>query len=328
MRPEEVHALARKHGLTHEQAIIATAIAWAESQLNPAAVGDVDLENDKWGPSVGLYQVRSLRADTGTGKERDIERLGDPSFNTRSMVAISSGGTNWTSWSMFTNGKYRQHLEAVRAAVTKGGTSMATVRGGIAVRPHVQSFADACQAATGASNFGTYNGHSPTADRALDIFVPVNSAELGTAICDFAIKNLEDYGVDYIIYRQRIYNPEVAPYWRGMPDRGDLTQNHYDHVHISFEPTAPKPGPVPAPIPTPEPEPIQEDDGMKLIAVSEGRGIFLAGETVEEDGKILARHVGSPNEVTALVESGAVVNYDKRPELPVAVFEAFYRQVG
>jgi hypothetical protein len=205
---------------------------------------------------------------------------------------------------------------------------MATVRGGIAVREHVQSFADACQAATGASNFGTYNGHSPSADRALDIFVPVNSAALGNAISDFAIKNLEGYGVDYIIYRQRIYNPEVAPYWRGMPDRGDLTQNHFDHVHISFEPTAPKAGPVPAPTPTPDPEPIQEDDGMKLIAVSEGRGIFISSEAIGDDGKIAARHVGTPQEVTALVESGAIVNYDKRPELPVAVFDQYYRVVG
>lgn len=204
---------------------------------------------------------------------------------------------------------------------------MAKVRGGIAVKAHVQSFADACQTATGADNFGTYNGHSPTADRALDIFVPVNSTALGNAICDFAIANLEGYGVDYVIYRQRIYNPEVAPYWRGMPDRGGVTQNHFDHVHISFEPTAPKAGPVPAPIPTPDPEPIQEDDGMKFIAVAEGRGIFLTSEKVEDDGKVNARHMGSPQEITALVECGAVVNYDKRPECPVPVFESIYRVV-
>lgn len=205
---------------------------------------------------------------------------------------------------------------------------MAKVRGGIAVRSHVQAFADACQAATGADNFGTYNGHSPSADRALDIFVPVNSDTLGNAIAQFAIDNLEGYGVDYIIYRQRIYNPEIAPYWRGMADRGDLTQNHYDHVHVSFEGTAPKPGPIPAPIPTPDPEPIQEDDGMKFIAVAEERGIFLTSEKIEEDGKINARYVGDPREITSLVESGAVTNYDKRPEMPVAVFESFYRQVG
>lgn len=117
LRPDEVHALAVKHGLTREQAITATAIAWAESGLDPSSVGDVDLADDTWGPSVGLYQVRSLRADTGTGKERDVERLGDPSFNTRSMVAISTGGTNWQPWSAWKSGSYWTHIAAVRAAV-------------------------------------------------------------------------------------------------------------------------------------------------------------------------------------------------------------------
>jgi hypothetical protein len=113
------------HGLTFEQAITATAIAWAESGLRPDAVGDVDLEDETWGPSVGLYQIRSLRVDTGTGKERDVERLGDPSFNTRSMVAVSSGGTNWSPWSVFKNGRYLNHVDAVRAAVTStGGSTM------------------------------------------------------------------------------------------------------------------------------------------------------------------------------------------------------------
>lgn len=87
----------------------------------------------------------------------------------------------------------------------------------------------------------------------------------------------------------------------------------------------PDPNPGPAPVPAPQPEPIQED-GMKLIAVTD-RGIFLAGENVGDDGRIPSRHVGTPEEVTDLVESGAIVNYDKRPELPAAVFDKYYRVV-
>lgn len=124
MTPAEVHALAVAHGLTVEQAVVATAIAWAESGLRPDAVGDIDLEDNTWGPSVGLFQIRSLRLHTGTGKERDVERLTDPSFNTRSMVAISAGGTNWAPWSVYKNGRYRQHLDAVRAAIESGGSAM------------------------------------------------------------------------------------------------------------------------------------------------------------------------------------------------------------
>lgn len=106
---------------------------------------------------------------------------------------------------------------------------------------HVQAFADALSKATGANDFGTYLGHDPSLERALDIFTPTDSRELGDAICDFTIANLKRFGVDYLIYRQHIFNPEISPVWRGMPDRGDLTNNHFDHVHVSFEATAPGP---------------------------------------------------------------------------------------
>jgi hypothetical protein len=201
-----------------------------------------------------------------------------------------------------------------------------TLIAGFEVRPHVQAFADAVRAATRVKSIGTYIGHSPSVDLALDLFHPIGDDELADEICWFAIKALNrGAGIDYIISRQRIFNPEILNDWRWMADRGSPTQNHLDHVHISFEPTAPKPQPEPEPEPVPEPE---EAEGMKFIAVDNDRGIFLAGENVGEDGKIPARHVGSPAEVTALVDSGAIVSYDKRPALPAAVFDAYYRVVG
>lgn len=106
---------------------------------------------------------------------------------------------------------------------------------------HVQAFADALSEATGADSFGTYLGHDPRLEQALDIFTPTDSRTLGDAICDFAIANLDRFAVDYIIYRQRIFNPEIKADWRPMADRGSLTNNHFDHVHISFEETAPSP---------------------------------------------------------------------------------------
>jgi len=115
--PLEVYRLARTAGLGDAEAIIATAIAWGESGLDPGAVGDEDLEDETWGPSCGLWQIRSLRAHTGTGRERDRERLLEPEFNARAMFAISRKGTDWSPWSVFKNGSYRQHLEAVAEAV-------------------------------------------------------------------------------------------------------------------------------------------------------------------------------------------------------------------
>lgn len=117
MTPADVHALAVAAGLDSDSAIIATAIAWAESNLKPNAVGDIALADVTWGPSLGLWQIRSLKADAGTGRPRDADRLFEPAFNARAMVAISAGGTNWTPWSVFKNGRYLEHVAAVRAAV-------------------------------------------------------------------------------------------------------------------------------------------------------------------------------------------------------------------
>ena len=62
-----------------------------------------------------------------------------------------------------------------------------------------------------------------------------SSAEiaLGNEIAAWAIKNGGRLGVKYVIYRQRIYNL-AFPGWRPMENRGGITANHFDHVHISM----------------------------------------------------------------------------------------------
>ncbi len=110
---------------------------------------------------------------------------------------------------------------------------MSTVRGGN-VQQNVQDFADAVNAATGVSSFGTYPGHEPSEDLAVDCFTPVDERALGDAICGFALNNLDRFGILYVIYRRMIYNLSIAPYWRPMSDRGSPTANHEDHVHVSF----------------------------------------------------------------------------------------------
>ncbi|MFC6084898.1 coiled-coil domain-containing protein [Sphaerisporangium aureirubrum] len=58
-------------------------------------------------------------------------------------------------------------------------------------------------------------------------------AALGNEIAAWIIKNGGKLGVKYVIYRQRIYNLGF-PGWRPMSDRGGVTANHFDHVHISM----------------------------------------------------------------------------------------------
>ncbi|MEU6415145.1 hypothetical protein [Microbispora sp. NPDC046933] len=56
---------------------------------------------------------------------------------------------------------------------------------------------------------------------------------LGDSLAAWAIKNGPKLGVMYVIWQQRIYNLG-HPGWRTMSDRGGITANHYDHVHISM----------------------------------------------------------------------------------------------
>lgn len=116
----QVYALARAAGLTHEQAITATAITNPESSRITDRVGDKGLTTAIWGPSIGLWQIRSLKAQTGTGKSRDANQLKDPAFNARAMFEISEHGTNWTPWTTYNDGVYLKYVPEVRAAVGNG----------------------------------------------------------------------------------------------------------------------------------------------------------------------------------------------------------------
>ncbi|WP_157985154.1 D-alanyl-D-alanine carboxypeptidase family protein [Lentzea terrae] len=97
----------------------AVAIALAESGGRADAKGDTGITDGKWGPSVGLWQIRSLHKQTGTGGERDVKANTDPAVNAKHAWSISKHGTYWTPWSVYLNGSYRQHLDEAGAAAKK-----------------------------------------------------------------------------------------------------------------------------------------------------------------------------------------------------------------
>lgn len=172
---------------------------------------------------------------------------------------------------------------------------MATVRGGIAVKPHVDVFADDCEAATGASDYGTYHGHSPPEGptQALDIFTSddANGHALQDRICNFAIGNATRYGVRYIIRREHIWNIErVAEGWRRQTHYGNRRLDHYDHVHITFYATGQA---VPEPIPTPEPE------GFAMLTF---RYIFDGLDWVFDGPSKLFFHLDDTRQITEVLD--------------------------
>ena len=84
----------------------------------------------------------------------------------------------------------------------------------------------------------TYPGHDPTMGRAAD-FRPT-SAAAGTRLANWLTANTGPLGIQYIVWSDQIYDTA----WpsggvRYLADRGSVTQNHQDHVHVSFRTLAP-----------------------------------------------------------------------------------------
>ena len=57
---------------------------------------------------------------------------------------------------------------------------------------------------------------------------------LGYELASWAQAHASQLGIMYIIYRQKIWDIRMASAgWVPMEDRGSVTANHFDHVHIS-----------------------------------------------------------------------------------------------
>jgi hypothetical protein len=92
---------------------IALGVAFAESGGYTDAVGDLGLISEKWAPSIGLFQIRSLRDPDAWGPLDHVRRaseLRDPLYNAQAAWVISQGGTDWTPWSVFKSGTYLPHV--------------------------------------------------------------------------------------------------------------------------------------------------------------------------------------------------------------------------
>jgi hypothetical protein len=126
----DVYAAAVGAGLPSAAAALATAVALAESistGLDDTALGDRALENNTWGPSVGVWQIRTLKAETGSGHDRDISALtGNLRRQAQAMANISSHGTNFTAWSTFNTGAYHKYVNQGNAAAVGGLATLPT----------------------------------------------------------------------------------------------------------------------------------------------------------------------------------------------------------
>ncbi|MBS7215175.1 MAG: LysM peptidoglycan-binding domain-containing protein [Streptococcus salivarius] len=136
-------------------------------------------------------------------------------------------------------------VETAAAPEVQPVASTPTTGNAIPTDPHLQPQAEAFRqdvaAQFGLTDIGGYREGDPQdhgKGLAVDVMVPVGS-EVGNQVAQYAVDNISNAGISYVIYRQQFYAPVDNIYgpantWNQMPDRGSVTENHYDHVHVSF----------------------------------------------------------------------------------------------
>ena len=109
------------------------------------------------------------------------------------------------------------------------------------LRPQTAALKEEIAAKYGITEFSLYRpGDSGDHGKGLAAdFIVGNNTELGNQVAADVTSNMIGRGISYVIWQQKFYAPFDSIYgpantWNQMPDRGSVTENHYDHVHVSM----------------------------------------------------------------------------------------------
>ena len=184
-------------------------------------------------------QAASTVAPTTTPVE---EKVTEPTATSSEAkgVASSSEATAAVSTYQPEEAKTVSTTYAAPAAPDYAGLAVAKAENA-GLQPQTAAFKEEIANLFGITSFSGYRpGDSGDHGKglAIDFMVP-ESSELGDKIAEYAIQNMASRGISYIIWKQRFYAPFDSKYgpantWNPMPDRGSVTENHYDHVHVSM----------------------------------------------------------------------------------------------
>jgi hypothetical protein len=228
-------AAARAAGFTGADLLTAVAVAGAESGWRANATHlNADGSTD-----YGMWQINSSHATLLASGDWQ-----DPYSNARMAMGVFRS-QGWAAWSTFASGAYLHHLAAAAGAL--GGVAVPAANPCTAGDPpsgpdHLTPWTRAMRNDV-AAHFpghvvGCYrsvqDGGEHPLGRACDFMSDMTS---GNEIAAYVQANASRLHVLYVIHAQHIWSPaRAAEGWRPMADRGSITANHYDHVHVSVLP--------------------------------------------------------------------------------------------
>ena len=193
---------------------------------------------EKQETQASIQAESAVEATTTPAEETAIETTATSSE--AKGVALSSEATAAVSTYQPEEAKTVSTTYAAPAAPDYAGLAVAKAENA-GLQPQTAAFKEEIANLFGITSFSGYRpGDSGDHGKglAIDFMVP-ESSELGDKVAEYAIQNMASRGISYIIWKQRFYAPFDSKYgpantWNPMPDRGSVTENHYDHVHVSM----------------------------------------------------------------------------------------------
>ena len=193
---------------------------------------------EKQETQASIQAESAVEATTTPAEETAIETTATSSE--AKGVASSSEATAAVSTYQPEEAKTVSTTYAAQAAPDYAGLAVAKSENA-GLQPQTAAFKEEIANLFGITSFSGYRpGDSGDHGKGLAIdFMVAESSELGDRIAEYAIQNMASRGISYIIWKQRFYAPFDSKYgpantWNPMPDRGSVTENHYDHVHVSM----------------------------------------------------------------------------------------------
>ncbi len=216
--------------------IVALALVWLSVMSASASEIGINRINDR----VSRYFVRDL---TPSFSAFTVDKVAKPTVAAEPVLAAIQAAEEEAA-RIAAEEAARAAEEARQAAaraaspaVASGGAiSGAPCAAGSAIEAGLTANAiNVYRAVCGNFPVSGYGGNRGTPDEhgaglAIDFMI---SGDAGWALANYLVANAGSLRINYVIYAQQINLVGLGGGWRPMEDRGSITQNHYDHVHVT-----------------------------------------------------------------------------------------------
>ena len=223
------------------------------SQTTPETTPETEAPSDPETPASGstAYTTSALNLRTGPGTSHQVVRV--LPINTQvALTGVTQDGFSqvkdgdqlyWVSTTYLSDKRVSTDQGAVQgpAAPSPDGSTSLTFGGSSGLTQLRETTKQVVYAVrANYPQINTMYGYrqDPLPDhpsgRAVDIMMPngANDVALGDSIAAYLQANANSLNIEYLIWRQRIWiNGQSG--WTWMADRGGVTANHYDHIHVT-----------------------------------------------------------------------------------------------